>query len=213
MMNKRTKALIVEEHQLLRFGLATLLRHDCGFDAVFEAATIEDGLRTLGDHDDLAFAIVDLDASNASVIGTLRNIRAMVPHLVIAVTATSERRDDILSALAAGMHGYIPKRLSSSAMVSALEAILNGAIFVPPSITQIQPPGEMPTSTAPSGSGPVRLSNRQTQVLDQIRTGRSNKEIARALGLTENTVKVHVNSLFRTLGVRNRVSAASCRAG
>lgn len=109
-----------------------------------------------------------------------------------------------LGALAAGAHGYIPKRLALEDMLRAFDTALNGQIYVPPGISQVVEPARRSAAVDSSS-----LTGRQREVISLLAKGRSNKEIARALNIAEGTVKVHVAAIFRLFGVRNRVSAAA----
>jgi DNA-binding NarL/FixJ family response regulator len=151
----------------------------------------------------------------------------------VAVVSASKRRNDILLALEAGAHGYIPKGLGPVELASAIRAVRSGSIYVPASIADLQeeeskpqdlrlrPAGPQPAADDKPQRLPLRsssvepdtdethLTRRQRDVLELIVQGMSNKEIARALKLGEGTVKVHVAALFRVLGVTSRSAAAA----
>jgi DNA-binding NarL/FixJ family response regulator len=129
--------------------------------------------------------------------------------------SASKRRNDILLALEAGAHGYIPKGLGAVELAAAIKTVRSGSIYVPVSMADLQE-GEEKTQEVRLRSASVDpdtdetpLTPRQRDVLELLVTGMSNKEIARALQLGEGTVKVHVAALFRTLGVTSRAGAAA----
>jgi DNA-binding NarL/FixJ family response regulator len=130
------------------------------------------------------------------------------------VVSGSESRRDILLALEAGVHGYMPKTLGIAELASALRTVLNGSIYVPPSLADIaslapEPLGEPAQTPAPIQSNSVSpLTPRQREVLDLVVKGKTNKEIALTLKLGEGTVKIHMVALFRYFGVNTRAAAA-----
>ena len=154
---------------------------------------------------------------------SLAAVRECFPDVLVAVVSGSTRRRDILVALDAGAHGYVPKGLGAAQLAGALSTILSGAIYVPRCLADIEGPGGPSIiereRSQPSASGgarvdmsPSTLSRRQLEVLKLITVGKANKEIARELGLGEGTVKVHVAALLRALEVANRSAAAAVGA-
>jgi DNA-binding NarL/FixJ family response regulator len=126
------------------------------------------------------------------------------------MATASNRREDVLLALQAGVNGYIAKSMGLKELSSALKQIVGGTVYVPASIASLSITGSADeiAATATADLAPI-LTPRQKDVLTLIVKGNSNKEIARGLGLGEGTVKVHLAALFRTLGVRSRSAAAA----
>jgi DNA-binding NarL/FixJ family response regulator len=113
--------------------------------------------------------------------------------------------------LDAGAHGYVPKNVGPAELEAALTLILDGVIYVPPSIastSSLVVEGPVLNATPAQSPTPDPLTQRQREVLELVVQGKSNKEIARTLKLGEGTVKVHMAGLFRTLGVNSRAAAA-----
>jgi DNA-binding NarL/FixJ family response regulator len=137
------------------------------------------------------------------------------------VLSASEDRADILAALEAGVHGYLVKTANMDRLVSRIQHVLAGEIYVPPSLAELPcldtalrhhaVIAAVAKGVAPNEAGPdqVTLSERQRQVLEGLMMGLSNKQIARGLDLAEGTVKMHVGALFRTLGAQNRTHAVA----
>ena len=151
-------------------------------------------------------------------VASLAAVRDVHPDLKVAVVSASSRRSDILSALTAGINGYVPKGLGATDLAEAVRAILNGSVYVPPSIAGRASPSEAETPAPGAGDQNERrrtiefLTPRQREVLQLLVQGFSNKEIARKLKLGEGTVKIHMAALFRSLRVRNRQEAAAAGA-
>ena len=191
-------------------GLAFTLKDRLGFDDVEEAGSLDEALARLGENDAIALALFDLSMPGMASAASLAAVRECYPDLPIAVVSASENRNDVLEALAAGVNGFVPKRLVDADLVAALQAIVDGAIFVPSTMAL----------GATGKAGPpaahvidlTRLTPRQRDVLGLLVQGRSNKEIARALDLGHGTVKIHLAALFRHLGVHNRAAAVAAAA-
>lgn len=145
----------------------------------------------------------------ASEVGGIRGLRRRYPRLLLAVVDWRRDREVALRAIGEGAHGYIPKDLEQDDMLHAFAQVMAGQVYVPPIVGDVDV--EAPASRAPAiPAAPVAsLTERQREVLTHMSTGKSNKEIARALRISESTVKVHLAAAFRLLGVHNRVGAAA----
>ena len=211
MDSKRSLALVADDHELFRAGMSALLKRDCGFTEVIEVGSFDEALQMLDQHADVSFASFDLVMPGMCDASSLRGVRDAYPQARIAVVSGSGGRDDIMLALQAGVHGYVPKTLGIAEITRAIRMILNGGIYVPSMLAELPSPACPAPLVEPSPlmEAAVKLTLRQQDVLRLIRGGNSNKEIGRKLHLTENTVKAHANGLYRALGVHNRYGAAS----
>ncbi|MER2269398.1 response regulator transcription factor [Methylobacterium oxalidis] len=208
-MANRPLALIVDTHRLFREAFATLLQSGCGFGSVLETGSLDEALQMLDERKDIAFAAFDLATPGVGNPLSLRSVREVYPDLRLAALAAALRRDDIFLALRAGLHGYVPKTFEPAEIVRAVTQMMGGDVFVPPELVALPLAAEAvgEPGSERRNAQPFRLTPRQLDVLHLIRSGLSNKEIAKSLGLTENTVKVHANALYRALGVRDRSGA------
>ena len=137
---------------------------------------------------------------------SIRELRHGYPQLRCVVMSGSEQRQDVLDALAAGAIGYIPKSLDPEAMVAAIQQVLGGGIYAPTLLlTEPVDPDEPSSTVDPNVM--AMLTPRQYDVLRLLGKGQANKEIARALDISEGTVKIHLAAIFRVLEVRNRTEA------
>src|SRR5580698_10182419 len=127
------------------------------------------------------------------------------PQLPVIVLSSSEAPGDVRRALKSGACGYVPKSASPQNILSALRLVHAGEIYVPPLLLDVADdgPGQVP------GDVGERLTERQTEVLRQLCRGLTNKEISRALELSEKTTKSHITAIFKALGVVNRTQAAA----
>lgn len=146
---------------------------------------------------------IDLDQPD---VGGIRGLRTRYPLLSLAITDWRRDRQSALRAIADGAHGYIPKDLEQDEMLLAFELVMSGQVYIPPHVGDVE---EAPAEREPRSLSLSALTGRQRDVLTHMSMGKSNKEIARSLRISESTVKVHVAAAFRQLGVHNRVGAVA----
>jgi DNA-binding NarL/FixJ family response regulator len=199
------RALIADDHELFRSGMKQLLVDVLNAEEVREAETMDRALEILTSEGAGDLVLVDWRMPGMSGAESLAALRDGFPEAKVAVISAWEERADILSALGAGVHGYIPKSLPSAQIATALQGILEGRIFVPAAI------GKRDGADAPASSAKRldqdKLTLRQRDVLQELLKGQSSKEIARTLDIAEGTVKIHLAAIYRALGVRTRAEA------
>jgi two-component system nitrate/nitrite response regulator NarL len=207
--NRSMKFLIVDDHPVVREGLATLLRQLAPDMTVLLAECGSQGLGLTNQHPDLDLVILDLAMPGSDGFAMLHEFGRLHPQLPVIVVSSSEDPRDVRRALAAGALGYIPKSAPPRTLLAAVRFVLDGNVYVPSLLAQN--PASIPDEAADDSARKpaVSLTGRQIDVLRLLREGRSNKEIGRTLGLSEKTVKVHVTALFRALNVANRIQAAA----
>jgi DNA-binding NarL/FixJ family response regulator len=192
------RLLLADDHDLVRETLAAFLMAE-GFKEVRCVATLPEALAVLAT--DRQFDLVLLDYSMPGMNGLegLTRARAAAAGVPVAIITGTVQRDLAEAALAAGAAGFIPKTLASRAMIAAVQLMASGDVFAPISLLLQEPEMTLALQT---------LTRRETDVLHGICEGKSNKEIARDLELQEVTVKLHVKTLSRKLGAKNRTHAA-----
>jgi two-component system, NarL family, nitrate/nitrite response regulator NarL len=199
----RLHLLVIDDHAVVRLGLAGLLAElDEGCE-VSEAASLPEALAALAARPDIALVLLDLhlDAgfgAAADPLRGLRELRRRHPLLPVAIVSGDPSPALASQALAEGASAWLPKSSDRRVFASALKVVLEGGSYVPPSLLP-----------AARGAGAQGLTVRQLDVLEQLVRGLSNKEIARALGMAEPTVKSHLVTIFRLLRVRNRAEAVT----
>jgi DNA-binding NarL/FixJ family response regulator len=205
-------ALIADDDEYFRLALQTILINQLGFSSVIQAASLDEAVEQLSQKPNKSLAMFDHTIPGIKSTACLTAVRDCFPNLRLAVLSTSHRKQDILAALDAGVHGYVPKTMSPARLVEALRLIMDGLIYVPPSVASIPPAsdGVQVLKAVPAKRPPIEsLTPRQKEVLGLLMQGKSNKEIAQTLRLGEGTVKVHMAALFRVFGARSRAAVAA----
>lgn len=198
-------ALLIDDHEIFREGLKGLLKAQAAIDEIVEATTLAEGLSAIASRVPDVITI-DLDLPDAFGEGTVARLRAAAPSARHIVVSATEDSATILAALAAGAHGYVPKRLAGTEAAHAVREVLAGRVFVPASVHSSSRP-EPDKSRVLSELG--RLSPRQIDVARALASGATTKVIAYDLNLSEGTVKLHLSAIYRIIGCRNRAQAVS----
>ncbi len=197
--------LIADDHELFRSGLRQLLVDELNAELVREAETFDQAVDLLSTEGAGDLILVDLRMPGMAGAETLAALRDGFPDAKVAVVSAWEGRDEILAALGAGVHGYVPKSLSAGEIADALRSVLEGRIYIPSSFGKR---GVGAVKAAPIQTLAIdNLTSRQKDVLEELLKGRASKEIARALTIAEGTVKIHLAAIYRALGVRTRAEA------
>lgn len=205
------KILIGDDHLLFREGLCRLLTQLDDKATFVEAGTFDEVRELARDGQDFDLVLLDLQMPGFPGFSGVQEICEAQAGTPVVIVSASESQADVRAALDAGASGYIPKSSSVKIMLSALNLIFSGGIYVPPAALLGDGPGVGSAAGASTGGGgnggTPTLTQRQRDVLRCLREGKSNKQIAYELGLSEGTVKIHVTAVMRSLGVRNRTQA------
>ncbi|MEV0407464.1 response regulator transcription factor [Actinoallomurus sp. NPDC050550] len=195
------RVLIADDHPVVRQGLRTYLGVQEDVEVVGEAA---DGAEAVSRAEALRPDVILLDLKMPGVDGltALRELRGRgVDARVIVLTSVGER-EQVLPVVRAGASGYLYKDVDPQALVQAIRAVHDGHMLFAPEATEAM------LAPAPVDPGSGVLTEREREVLVQIAQGRSNREIARALVVSEKTVKTHVSNILLKLGLQDRTQAA-----
>lgn len=199
--------MIADDHELFRSGLRQLLHDVLSIEEVREAETLDEAIEILTNEGAGELVLVDLNMPGMSGPEALAALRDGFPDAKVAVVSAWDGRAEIIGALSAGVHGYIPKSMSANEIAAAIRAILDGQIFVPPALGKREASEAPPRMQPIEDNGGEKLTLRQREVLTELLKGRASKEIARALNIAEGTVKIHLAAIYRALGVRTRAEA------
>ena len=205
------RVLLIDDHALVRKGIEELLRSR-GLQVVASVGSGEEGVRRARElHADLILLDVKMPGMNG--IETLKALRASGVGAPVLMLTMSREDADLSAALRAGARGYLLKDMEPEDLLPALEAAVQGDNVVAQelvgSLAGLVRGGAGAATPASRASVPfAELTPRELEILVCIADGSSNKMIARALDITEGTVKLHVKSILRKLGLRSRVEAA-----
>ena len=187
------RVAVADDHALFRQGLRSMLRLEEGLEVVAELERAADLVQAL-DRTPCDVLLLDLQMERS----VLSDIEALASRAAVVVVTASERVDDAIAAIRAGARGIVFKRFAIETLMAALRTVQEGHVWLPPELQS-----EMATRLRePSEPG---LTRREREVVRHVAAGLRNAEVAARLGITEVTVKTHVNNVFQKLGVRDRV--------
>ena len=199
------RVLLVDDHQLVRAGVTTLLQSDPEITVVGEARNGREAVESVqGLGPDVV--LMDLSMPEMDGVEATRAVLARQPATKVLVLTSFSDRQRVKEVLAAGAIGYVLKDSEPADLLAAVHAAARGHVPIDPRVAAALLPGSA-GGTAGSGAADG-LSPRETEVLRLVAQGLANKQIARALGITERTVKAHLGRVFREIGVLDRTSAA-----
>lgn len=201
------RVLLIDDHTLFRVGLEGLLAHR-NIDVIDSIGGGREGLQRAKDlKPDVV--LLDMRMPDIDGIGVLRKLRdsGFQNPIVMLTTSTDER--DLVESLRNGAQGYLLKDMEPDELVLALRDIVGGKTVVAPDLAPVlakvvQGDGLLPDEASPFDD----LTPRESEILSLLAEGQSNKVIARNLGISDGTVKLHVKAILRKLGVHSRVEAA-----
>ncbi len=199
--------LLIDDHPLLRRGVAQLLELEDDLDLAGEAGEPEVGLR-LADELDPDMILLDLNMPGMDGIATLKALREQGYTGRIVMFTVSDHEEDVVNALRSGADGYLLKDMDPDEMVRQLRQAALGRMVISESLTALLAEALRSQRNQPSAPDIHSLTQREREILRQLAAGLSNKLIARKLDITEGTVKVHVKHLLKKLNLRSRVEAA-----
>jgi DNA-binding NarL/FixJ family response regulator len=211
------KILLVDDHVLLREALGGALKELESEAAIFEASDGRETMQFVEQHPDLDLILLDLNLPDRDGFSVLADLRTRYPAIAVVVISAHQDRDNVVRALDLGAVGFIPKSTTRKVILSALQLVFSGGIYIPPqALSRLEPPPVAPQAAVLGGvragrpaASPVDLglTDRQVDVLALMMQGKSNKVICRVLNLAEPTVKNHVRAILKALKVTNRTEA------
>jgi two-component system nitrate/nitrite response regulator NarL len=203
-MEDKIRILIADDHPLFREGVATTLNNHPKFQIVGQAETVKETLDLVGD---LLPDVVLLDITIPSENGIFaaEKISSAYPVVIIIMLTASDDEDDLMNALKAGARGYIIKGVNANELTNAVLSVVDGGTYISKGLASTL----LFELTQPKDPDPLTdLSERETQILQLVSEGLTNREIGERLFLAEKTIKHYMTNVLQKLHVRSRVEAA-----
>ncbi len=196
------RLLIVDDHPVVRDGLAAIVETQADLEVVGEAGDGEEAVR-LAQSLNPDVVLMDLRLPGVTGVEAIGRIRSQLPRTHILILTTYDNDEAIMEGLQAGAEGYLLKGTSRQELLGAIRAVARGETLLPPAVA-----GRL-LSRLQSHVAGTELSPREVEVLKLMATGKRNREIAADLFLSEKTVKAHVSSILRKLNAEDRTEAVT----
>jgi len=196
--------LLADDHVLFRSGMRYILS-EMGADVVIQEVGSGQELVEAARAQSYDLILMDMLMPGMNQCDVITTIKELHPRLPIVIVSMLDSPSVIRSAVAAGASGFIPKTSTSEIMTEAIRLVLAGGVYLPPAVLVAEDDVRPDEESGPAGiSSDTHLTRQQRAVLAELSLGKSNKEIAQSLSISEATVKVHLAAIMRTLKVRNR---------
>lgn len=205
---KTQRILLVDDHEVVRLGLAVLLEDAPAVRVVGEAGSAREALIAC-ERLDPDVVILDIRLPDQPGVDVCRQIVERWPHIKVIILTSYANDDLIADAISAGAVGYVLKQVGNEELLRAIEAIRDGKALLDPQVTQRVLQRVRQTERLLDASAFRELSDRELEVLTLVSQGKTNRQIAQALTLSEKTVRNHVTSLLAKLGLSNRIELAT----
>ncbi|MFI6986716.1 response regulator [Embleya sp. NPDC050154] len=199
------RVFLLDDHEVVRRGLADLLGGESDIEIVGESGSAAEATRRIPAlRPDVA--ILDGRLPDGSGIDVCREVRSRFPEINALILTSYDDEDALFAAIMAGAAGYVLKQVRGQDLIAAVRAVAAGQSLLDPAVTTrvLDRVRKGPTAEP----GPTGLSEREKQVLEHIAQGQTNREIAESLGLAEKTIKNYVSAVLSKLGLERRVQAA-----
>ena len=198
------RVLLVDDHEVVRQGLRALLESKDDIEVVGEAGTVADAVRRVG-FDEPDVVVMDVRLPDGSGVDACRRIRSRFPDVKVLMLTTYADETVLTEAITAGASGYVLKRIDSDGLVDSVRRVGNGESLLDAEMT------DKLFRKIRTDSDPLldRLSDRERKILSLIADGKTNRQIAADLFLSEKTIKNYVSTMFTKLGMSRRSEAAA----
>jgi two-component system nitrate/nitrite response regulator NarL len=207
-MSDKVKVLLIDDHALCRRGLADLLTRSAAIDVVATTGNAEEAQRLVREHaPDLV--VLDLRMTPIDGLTLLKRLREQGCTTPVVILTMSDARADVAEALRLGVQGYLLKDMEPEAIADSIWRAAQGELVMAPAVACKLGDILRDKQSASEHENAIRqLTGRERQILAHVAAGRSNKAIARALGISHDTVKLHVRHILAKLSLSSRVEAA-----
>jgi two-component system NarL family response regulator len=203
---ERVRVLIVDDHALIREGLGKVLLLEKRINVVGEATTGEEALELLAAQP-VDVVLLDINLPGMNGIETCYHIKRNYPGIEVIALTIHEQEEYLFEMIRAGVSGYLLKDINPELIVDTVLRVYAGESFIPPSLmTKVM--REFGRLAAKTEAPVQQLTQREVEVLRLVAKGKSNRQIAQALFISEKTVKNHLTNIFQKIGVSDRTQAA-----
>jgi len=203
------RLLVVDDHEVVRQGLVALLDRREAFQVVAEAGTVAESIEQARRHRP-DIVIMDIRLPDGSGIEACRAIRAELPETRVVMLTSYPDEEAVLSAIVAGASGYLLKQIRGRDLVTALETVARGESLLDPAVTERVLERIRRIATGSSESDEIsQLTSQERKILLLVAEGKTNKEIAGEIFLSDKTVKNYVSSILAKLNLERRAQAAA----
>lgn len=210
--DRSLRILIVDDHDIVRQGIAALLERQPGYDVVAQAGTAADAMAAV-DRFAPDLIILDVGLPDGSGIETCREIKARRPETRVVILTGSADEDTVLTAVVAGANGYLLKSSGVREVMHAIDVVAAGGSLLDPVATDRMVRRIRRLGEGTEADPLVALAARERRILELIAAGLTNKEIAAEISLSEKTVKRSVSVILSKLNLERRAQAAALYAG
>lgn len=207
-MMDKVRVILVDDHEIVRLGLLTLIEDLSWVEVVAEAGNSTDALSAVAEHHP-DVVIMDIRMPGDTGIDACREIVNNWPDTKVIMLTSYNDDDLVFKALQAGASGYVLKQVGNKLLLDALDAVRNDGALLDPSITLRVVNQVRRDKRLRQASAFKDLSHIDMTILAEVAKGKSNKEIGRSLDLSERTVRNHVSAILAELGLNNRIEAAA----
>ena len=200
------RVLLVDDHEVVRAGLKTLIESQEDMTVVGEAGTAEDGIRRVG-YDEPDVAVLDVRLPDMSGVEACREIRSRFPDVSVLMLTSFADEEALMAAILAGASGYVLKRIKSDELIDDIRRVGRGESLLDPEMTERlfvrlrEGESEDPLLS--------RLTKQERTIVEHIANGMTNRQIAEEMFLAEKTVKNYVSNLLAKMGMSRRSEAAA----
>ena len=198
-MDNTVRIVLVEDDETIRNGYAYLLNNQEGFKVVKTYSSAESAIKNIAD-DAADIFLLDISLTGMSGIDAMDEIKAKAPKAHIIMLTVYEDSEMIFKALAKGASGYLTKNSPTKRTVDAIKEVLNGGGPMSPNVARLVIGSFQKNKNSP-------LSKRETEILEQIATGKSGTKIAKELFIDSETVKSHIKNIYAKLNVNSKAEA------
>ncbi len=202
------RILIVDDHEVVRLGLRTLLSNQANFVVVDEAASAKDAIEKAVQHRP-DVVVMDIRMPGDNGIEACRTIKAHLPHTEVLMLTSYAEDEMLFDAISAGAAGYVLKQGGGDELIRAIQRVGQGEALLDPAVTQRVLARVRQATRQEQAAAFTDLTEQELRVLGLVSEGRTNKEIAKSLFLGEGTVRNYVSSILSKLGLTNRAEAAA----